>query len=189
MAALWITQPLTRQARNLSCCFKLVTGAKGQLTQLTQDSLPATRFFVAFRAISTCNVLMQRRRKRFNRNPAGVPQWANYDGNQKCIDGGGFSVLFVADLVCWPFTLPESSVFLFGYPLPYLKDIMQEAHQKQNPYLLQVPVKTDWFGKATRETTKVGFHLRWACKSNLKGHCHRFLRMSFAKGYVWALNF
>lgn len=128
MAALWITQPLTRQARNLSCCFKLVTGAKGQLTQLTQDSLPATRFFVAFRAISTCNVLMQRRRKRFNHNPAGVPQWANYDGNQKCIDGGGFSVLFVTDLVCWPFTLPESSVFLFRYPLPYLKDIMQEAH-------------------------------------------------------------
>lgn len=120
MAALWITQPLTRQARNLSCCFKLVTGAKGQLTQLTQDSLPATRFFVAFRAISTCNVLMQRRRKRFNHNPAGVPQWANYDGNQKCIDGGEFLVLFVADLVLtlyltwkqcflvWiPFTLSE----------------------------------------------------------------------------------
>ena len=59
------------------------------------------------RLISTCSVLWMRRRK-FNPNPDGVPKWANYDGNQKCIDGIiGFSwtcMLTVHDVVANPWT-------------------------------------------------------------------------------------
>ena len=68
-------------------CGRPVLAGGGTGHRVTSE---ATQFAVSpvseARTISTCSVACARRRK-FNLNPEGVPSWANYDGNQKCIDG------------------------------------------------------------------------------------------------------